>query len=104
MKESQVKHTKFNLLIWRNLPPCREIVKIITASFDGKVSWKDRILMRIHLLSCDPCVNFLKQLKFLRLAIDRQSHHAETASEQPQLSSDARDRIKQNLLTSFNTM
>ena len=104
MKESQVKHTKFNVLIWRNLPPCREIVKIITASLDGKVSWKDRILMKIHLLSCDPCVNFLKQLKFLRLAIDHHSHHAETASEQPQLTGEARDRIKQNLRTSLTAV
>ena len=104
MKESQVKHTRFNLLIWRNLPPCREIVKIITASLDGKVSWKERVLMKIHLLSCDPCVSFLKQLKFLRLAIDHHSHHPETTSEQPQLTGDARDRIKQSLLTSLNAM
>ena len=104
MKESKLKFTKLNIWIWRNLPPCREIVKIITASLDGKVSWKERILMKIHLFSCDPCVNLLKQFKFMRTAIDHHSHHAEEATEQPQLTSDARDRIKQTLKTSLMAM
>lgn len=104
MKESQLKKSKLNIWIWRNLPPCREIVKVITASMDGKVSWKDRILMKIHLLSCDPCVNFLKQIKFLSAAVHHHSHHAEAAGEQPALSGDARDRIKKNLTASVNEL
>jgi Putative zinc-finger len=101
MKEAQVKHTKFNIWIWRNLPPCREIVKLITASLDGKLSWRKKILMKIHLLSCDPCVNFLKQLKFLRGVLRPDCSDKLVSKEStPKLSDESRERIKNALKSS----
>lgn len=99
MKEARVKHTKFNLLIWRNLPQCKEIVKIITASMDEKLSWREWIVMKIHLLSCDPCINFIKQLRFIRTAL---RHSDEKIGQQDtgiHLSDDARSRMKKALET-----
>ena len=101
MKETQVKHTKFNVWIWRNLPPCREIVKLITASLDGKLSWREKIIMKIHLLSCNPCVNFLKQLKFLRGVLQHDCDDKFVAEESaPKLSDKSRERIKNALKSS----
>lgn len=101
MKEAQVKHTKFNLLVWRNLPPCKEIVKIITASLDGKVSLRNRIIMKIHLLSCNPCVNFLKQLKFLRSALSAGEEKLLPVESSAKLSDEARERLKNTLKSSI---
>jgi hypothetical protein len=98
MKESKVKHTRFNLFVWKKLPPCRDMVKIITASMDGKLSWRDWLMMKLHLVACDPCVNFLKQLKLIRTALLRKSEQVEVDAEQHiSLSDAARDRIKNAL-------
>lgn len=100
MKEARVKHTRFNLLIWRRLPECKEMVKIITASMDSKLSWKEWILMKIHLLSCDPCVNFLKQMRFIRSVLGRGGDNLGQNDNTVTLSEDARARMKQALETS----
>lgn len=97
MKEAKVKHTRFNILVWRKLPPCREMVKIITASMDAKLSWREWILMKLHLLACDPCVNFLKQIKFIRTALGHSDEGMEKAQQHISLSDAARDRIKDAL-------
>ncbi|HRJ90114.1 MAG: zf-HC2 domain-containing protein [Blastocatellia bacterium] len=102
MKEAKVKHTRFNVLLWRKLPPCREIVKIITASMDAKLSWREWVLMKLHLLSCDPCVNFLKQINFIRTALDHSDEGMDDALQHISLSHAARERMK-DALDSANT-
>ncbi len=97
MKEAKVKHTKFNILVWRKLTPCREMVKIITASMDTKLSWREWILMKLHLLSCDPCVNFLKQIKFIRTTLSQSDEKLEAEQQHISLSDAARERIKDAL-------
>lgn len=100
MKEAKVKHTKFNLWVWRKLPECKQMVKIITASLDSKLSWTEWILMKIHLLSCDPCVNFLKQIKFIRTALGHSGEHLGQDDPSVKLSDDARARMKKALESS----
>jgi len=75
------------------------MVKIITASMDEKLSWSDWILMKIHLLSCDPCVNFLKQIKFIRTALSHSDEKLVEADPSVKLSDDARARMKKALET-----
>jgi len=97
MKEAKVKHTKFNLLVWRRLPECKEMVKIITASMDAKLSWREWVLMKIHLLSCDPCVNFIKQLRLIRAVLQRGDDKLVETETEVKLSEDSRARIKRAL-------
>lgn len=97
MKESHVKHTKFNLLIWRNLPNCKEMVKVITVSQDRKLSWSEWLVLKLHLLSCDPCVNFLKQIKFIRNALHKGDEKLAQQDTTFNLSDDARNRLKKAL-------
>ena len=99
MKESHVKHTKFNLLIWKMFPKCKQIVQIITAALDAKLSWREWILMKIHLLACDPCVNFLKQIKFIRTALGQSDGFLDQQDTSVQLSDEARSRLKKALKT-----
>ncbi|MGD9590622.1 MAG: hypothetical protein AB7Q37_11050 [Pyrinomonadaceae bacterium] len=97
MKEARVKHTRFNLFIWRKLPACKEMVKIITASMDEKLSWREWILLKIHLLSCDPCVNFIKQLRFISTALRNNDDRIGQEDESVKLSDKARSRMKEAL-------
>ena len=97
MKESRVKHTKFNLFIWRKFPECKEMVKIITASLDSKLSWSEWLVMKIHLLSCDPCINFLKQIKFIRETLTKSEEKLVQSDSSVKLSEDARSRLKEAL-------
>ncbi len=99
MKESHVKHTRFNLLVWRKLPECKQMVMIITASLDDKLSWREWILMKIHLLACDPCVNFLKQIRFIRSVLGRSDERLGQEETSIHLSHDARKRMKNALNT-----
>jgi hypothetical protein len=100
MKEAKVKHTKFNLFVWRRLPECKEMVKIITASMDAKLSWREWLLLKIHLLSCDPCVNFIKQLRFIRTVLRRGDNNLGQSTADVKLRDDSRARIKRALETS----
>lgn len=84
-------------MIWRKLPECKEIVKIITASMDEKLSWREWIVMKIHLLSCDPCVNFVKQLRFIRAALRHSDERIGQQDTSIKLSDDARSRLKKAL-------
>jgi len=102
MKEAKVKHTKFNLWVWRKLPECKQMVKIINRlAGRQKLSWSEWILMKIHLLSCDPCVNFLKQIKFIRTALGHSDERLGQQEPSLKLSDDARTRMK-NALESSN--
>lgn len=104
MKETRVKKTKLNIWIWRNLPHCKEIVKIITASLDGKISLRKKIIMKIHLFSCPPCENFLEQLKFLGSALRRSGENPANMKPDVKLSREARQRLKKALSSSINTL
>lgn len=97
MKEAKVKHTRFNLMIWRKLPECKEIVKIITASMDAKLSWREWIVMKIHLLSCDPCINFIKQLRFIKDSLLLGQEKIGQQDTSKKLSEEARSRLKKAL-------
>lgn len=101
MKETQVKKTRFNVWAWHNLPPCKVIVKWITAAEDGRLSLYKTIVMKIHLFSCRPCVNFLKQLKFLRRAMHECGDNlAPPENEDAKLSDAARERLKNAIKSS----
>ncbi len=99
MKEARVKHTRFNRWVWRTFPECREMVKIITASMDEKLSWGDWLRLKIHLLSCDPCVNFIKQLKFIRTALRIRDDHHVGEDTTVRLNERAKARMKEALHT-----
>ena len=73
------------------------MVKIITASMDGDLSWREWIMMKIHLLSCDPCINFLKQIKFIRTALGHSDDVLGQQDQSVKLSDETRARLKKTL-------
>jgi hypothetical protein len=42
---------------------CRELVRIVTEYFEGTISLDDRTRLEHHLVFCDWCVDYLKQMR-----------------------------------------
>ena len=40
----------------------------MSKSLDIHLSWQDRVELRFHLMVCDPCSHFIKQLKVMKQA------------------------------------
>ena len=87
-------------MILRTLPPCKEIVKIVSASLERPLTLRERFLMRLHLVACKPCVRYMEQSQFLSSAVTQMDDHLKDELFTGRLSDDARDRIKNILKTS----
>jgi hypothetical protein len=83
-----------NLMILRVLPPCKEIVKIVSASLDRPLTLRESFLMKLHLVACKPCVRYLEQSLFLSSATTQLDEELKNELFTGKLSPEARDRIK----------
>jgi hypothetical protein len=89
-----------NRMILRTLPPCKEIVKIVSASLDRPLTIRERLLMKVHLMACKPCVRYMEQSHFLSSAVTQMDENLKDELFTGRLSDEARDRIKNILKTS----
>ena len=74
----------------RILINCKENSQLVTLSPDRPLSWKDRLAMRIHLIICDNCARFARQMRMIREWLRSEEGDAE-------LSAPARTRIAARL-------
>lgn len=86
-----------NRFLLRRLPPCKEIVPILTASLDRKLTLKEKIVVKLHLVACKPCVRYIEQATFLSKATHQLDEHQKDAFYSGRLSESARKRIKDML-------
>ncbi len=42
---------------------CRELVELVTDYLEGRLSVEDRTRFEMHLCYCDPCRNYLQQMR-----------------------------------------
>src|ERR1041385_1219870 len=77
-------------------PGCKQAVRLQSAALDGKLSFRQRLGLRIHLLLCKWCRRYGKQIGFLR-TIARERCAEEQVLPPQTLSPEARERIKQKL-------
>jgi len=71
---------------------CKESSQLISQSLDRALSVRERLALRLHLLICDVCSRFVKQMNLLRLAMRRMTQQMEQ-DEDLKLPPDARKRI-----------
>jgi len=90
----------FNVAAWNYLPPCKQIVKIISASLDRKLTVRERLVLKLHLAACEPCVHYLEQSQLLSNAAHTMDQHLKTDLYTGRLSDEARERIKNILKAS----
>ena len=89
-----------NLAILRYLPPCKEIVRIVSASLDRKLTLREKFVMKLHLFACKPCVRYFEQSQFLSNATHQLDDHLKEEMFAGRLSDEARERIKSLLKAS----
>ena len=104
MPETTIKQKvrrSINLAILRYPPPCKEIVQIVSASLDRRLTFRERAILKLHLYACRPCVRYLEQSEFLSKA----THHLDDKLKEEvfsgTLSAEARRRIKNTLLSAI---
>ena len=80
--------------ILRMFPSCKEIVHIISASLDRPLTRREKVLMKIHLFACKPCVRYLDQSEFVSKAVKIMDESEKLDLFAGSLSEVARSRIK----------
>jgi len=71
---------------------CKETSLLVTQSLDRRLTWTERVGMRIHLAVCDNCTRFMKQMRMIREWLN-----TEDEAVQPGLRDESRRRIAQKL-------
>ena len=71
---------------------CKEASHLISQTQEGQLSWRQRFGLHFHLILCDACTQFSRQLVMLREAVRQVGRHIEH-DESLRLSPDVRNRI-----------
>jgi Putative zinc-finger len=53
------------------LIPCKDASRLISQLQDDDLPFGRRLLVRVHLIFCDACTQFDRQLRFLRVIMGR---------------------------------
>lgn len=90
---------QFILMIARRLPDCKTITPVLGESIDRRLPLRQRIVVRLHLFTCEACARYLEQIEFLRAAAHRHEEMLENTAEasETSMSGDAKDRLKARL-------
>jgi predicted anti-sigma-YlaC factor YlaD len=75
---------------------CKETSLLVSQARDRRLSWAERIRVRLHLWMCSQCRRFERQLNWLNGLTGRlERAPEELMEEQQELSAEARERIRQ---------
>jgi hypothetical protein len=77
---------------------CKDASRLISEGQERPLKLKERWSLGFHLWLCDNCRRFKRQLGFLRHALHLLGRHVEIASHGPNLSPEAKGRIRRVLL------
>jgi hypothetical protein len=50
---------------------CKEASQLVSQACDRRLTLRERIGLRLHLLICDACARFARQIRFLRTVTQR---------------------------------
>lgn len=53
------------------IPTCKHTAELLSQGQDRPLTLPEKISLRLHLLLCDGCRNFSRQLEFMRAALRR---------------------------------
>ena len=88
-----------NLVIdWlaRRLPDCKRMTRQFGDSLDRKPGWRDSVLMKLHLFTCEACERYLEQITFLKKAMHTHGEPGTQSCEDTalRLSTESKDRMR----------
>ena len=47
---------------------CKQVTRLVSLSYEKRLSWPERVGVRMHLLMCRFCRRFAQQMRFLHAA------------------------------------
>lgn len=108
MPSQPISKVKQEAIFWlaRRLPPCTELLPVISQSLERPLTRRERIVLRLHYLYCEYCLRYMKQINLMREAIrlrsnkisgDQEGLHSPPPPPAPALPADARERLKRAL-------
>jgi hypothetical protein len=71
---------------------CKQASRLLSQSLDRRLSWRERMGLRLHLMMCDVCQRFGRQIVMMRRAV-RLMVNAKEQDEQVRLPEEAKGRI-----------
>lgn len=81
----------------RLTPTCETVSHKVSESFDHPLSLYDRIRVRLHLLGCELCSRYEKQLQQIHRMIMQNIDEINKENTSQKLSEEARQRIKKKV-------
>lgn len=76
---------------------CRDVVPLLSYALDRKLTFAERIRIRLHLLSCNACTTYANNIGFLHKVFHIHGDKIDSEEIQTTLSPDAKDRIRKAL-------
>ena len=71
---------------------CKQASQLLSQSLDRPLNWRERFSLKLHLMLCDVCIRFAKQLKMMQNAIKQMMIVAES-DEQVSLPQSVHEKI-----------
>ncbi|PPC94875.1 MAG: hypothetical protein CTY33_03020 [Methylotenera sp.] len=59
---------------------CKQVSQLISQSLDRPLTLTNRIQLKVHLVMCDACTRFKKQMQLLQVAVHRLRRQTESDS------------------------
>ncbi|MDQ3817285.1 MAG: zf-HC2 domain-containing protein [Acidobacteriota bacterium] len=78
----------------QRLPTCKQMVALMSESMERQLSFRERVLVRLHLWVCIWCVWYMEQLRLMRDALRLRSNASADYESTVSLSDEARERLK----------
>ena len=89
---------KWIVILWlaRRLPDCKQMTRQLGEALDRKQSWREKLVMKVHLFTCEACERYLEHISFLQTAIHAHGELDPDVAEftAATLSSESKERIK----------
>ena len=95
------KAVRFFLL--RRLPPCKDLVPLMSQSMERTLTFRERFILNTHLLICAWCAWYIEHLHRMRgMLRNKVNEEPWVPADGPGLSEEARGRLKAALSKSPN--
>jgi hypothetical protein len=78
---------------------CKQVARLVSMSFERKLTGREWLSMRIHLMMCKTCTFYGRQIKALRAIFTRHEEVLSNtpASDEEKLTDQAKARIKKTI-------
>lgn len=76
---------------------CKDVAELASHSLDRRLSWRERLGMRLHLFICRACPRYVEQLRFLHRILGQHPERLVPSDPHAHLSHEARSAIRRAL-------